>query len=116
MRARPRRLRRAPTRSAFTLIEIAVVVLVILILLTLTVAVVGRTIDGDRVRGGARQVQNYLAGARDRAIYAASRSEEKRQIPPAVGVRFLPDPAYFIPDDPATTTDHGFYSTGPTLP
>ena len=82
-------------------------ILVILILLTLTIAVVGRTVDGDRVRGGARQVQNYLAGARDRAIYAASRIENDREIPPAIGVRFLPDPAF---RDPATGAPRAFSS------
>lgn len=84
--------RRAGGRVGFTLIEMVIVILIILILLGLTIAVVGSTISGDRVRGGARQVQNYLAGARDRAIYAASRIEEDDELPPAIGVRFLPDP------------------------
>jgi prepilin-type N-terminal cleavage/methylation domain-containing protein len=85
--------RRRGRRAGFTLIELVLVVLVILILTGLTVAVVARTTGGDRVRSGTRQVQNYLAGARDRAIYAASRLEEANAIPPATGVRFLPDPA-----------------------
>jgi prepilin-type N-terminal cleavage/methylation domain-containing protein len=85
---------RAKQRSAFTLIEMVLVILVILILAGLTIAVVGNVVDGDRVRGGARQVQNYLAGARDRAIYAASRIEDNSKIPPAIGVRFLPDKNY----------------------
>lgn len=89
-------------RAGFTLIEMIIVILVILILLGLTVAVVGDAVDGDRVRGGARQVQNYLAGARDRAIYAASRLEDAETIPPAIGVRFLPDPAMTVDDDPGT--------------
>lgn len=84
---------RSPSRIGFTLIELAVVILVILILLTLTVALVGDVIDGDRVKGASRQVQTYLAGARDRAIYAASRQEGSSNVPPAIGVRFLPDPA-----------------------
>lgn len=99
-----------PSRTGFTLIEMILVILVILILAGLTVAVVGRTVDGDRVRGGARQVQNYLAGARDRAIYAASRLEDATTIPPAIGVRFLPDPAMTIPDaDPSTPGDQPAY-------
>lgn len=98
----PRRRPPSTRRAGFTLIEMVLVILVILILLGLTIAVVGRTVDGDRVRGGARQVQNYLAGARDRAIYAASRIEDDTQIPPAVGVRFIPDPAMTVTDDPDT--------------
>lgn len=97
-----RRRRDASISRGFTLIEIVLVILVILILLTLTLVVVGQTMDGDRVRGAARQVQNYLAGARDRAIYAASRQEDDKEIPPAVGVRFFADPSFIIPDDPST--------------
>jgi prepilin-type N-terminal cleavage/methylation domain-containing protein len=100
---------RRPDRAAgFTLIEMVIVVLVILILLGLTMAVVGKTINGDRVRGAARQVQAYLAGARDRAIYAASRIESDDEIPPSIGVRFLPDPAFVTPDDPATPNVNEF--------
>lgn len=80
-------------RAGFTLIELAVVILVILILAALTISMVGNVMDGDRVRGASRQVQNYLAGARDRAIYAASRMESEAGLPPAIGVRFLPNPS-----------------------
>lgn len=68
--------------SGFTLIELLVVITIVLILAVMTSSVVGLAIKGDTVRGGARQVQSYLLGARDRAIYA----KEPR------GVRFLLDP------------------------
>lgn len=88
-----------PTRRGFTLIELILVVLIMLILLTLTVAVVGNVLDNDRVRGASRQVKNYLAGARDRAIYSASRVEVgSGETPPRVGVRFLADPALMVTD------------------
>lgn len=93
-------------RNGFTLIELVIVILIILILTTLTVTMVGNVLDDDRVRGGARQIQNYLAGARDRAIYSASRMEGTGT-PPRVGVRFLSDPALF---DTATNRHRGFSS------
>lgn len=81
--------RRQPDRGGLTLIELLVVVSILLILAVVTVSAVNLTIDGDKVRAGARQVQSYLEGARDRAIYA----REPR------GVRFLLDA-----NDPRTVT------------
>ena len=101
----PRTLNPEP-RSAFTLIELIIVILVMLILMTLTVAVVGNMLDSDRVRGASRQIQNYLAGARDRAIYSASRNEGAGP-PPLVGVRLLSDPSLI---DPVTGDHRGFSS------
>lgn len=69
-------------RAGFTLIELLVVVGIILLLAAMTLSVVNLTVDGDKVRNGARQVQSYLEGARDRAIF----SKQER------GVRFLLDP------------------------
>lgn len=69
-------------RRGFTLVELLVVVSVMLILAVMTAAAINITVSGDKVRAGARQVQSYLAGARDRAIY----SKAPR------GVRFLLDP------------------------
>ncbi|OYW24411.1 MAG: hypothetical protein B7Z55_02265, partial [Planctomycetales bacterium 12-60-4] len=77
-------LRRAGQRRSrgFTLIELLVVVGIILLLTVMTLVSVNFTLSADRIKGTARQVQSYLAGARDRAIY--NRSPR--------GVRFLLDP------------------------
>lgn len=71
----------AQLRPAFTLVELMVVIGLLLLLAVMTAGAISTTISGDKVRGAARQVQSYLAGARDRAIY----SKENR------GVRFLLD-------------------------
>lgn len=73
--------RAARVRAGFTLIELLVVVGLILLIAVMTASAINTTISGDKVRGGARQVQSLLAGARDRAIY----SKAPR------GVRFLLD-------------------------
>ncbi|MEK6261743.1 MAG: prepilin-type N-terminal cleavage/methylation domain-containing protein [Planctomycetota bacterium] len=70
------------SRFGFTLIELLIVVGLLLLLAGMTVSAINITVDGDKVRSGARQVQSYLEGARDRAIF----SKEPR------GVRFLLDP------------------------
>ena len=70
------------TRLGFTLIELLIVIGLLLLLAGMTVSAINITVDGDKVRSGARQVQSYLEGARDRAIY----SKAPR------GVRFLLDP------------------------
>ncbi|MDB5342513.1 MAG: hypothetical protein JWP89_890 [Schlesneria sp.] len=72
----------ASSRSAFTLIELMVVVGIMVLLAVMTVAAINLTVNGDKVRAAGRQVQSFLSGARDRAIYA----KEPR------GVRFLVDP------------------------
>ncbi|QDT37535.1 pilus assembly FimT family protein [Stratiformator vulcanicus] len=77
----------ASDRSGFTLIELLVVTVIVMILMTATFTVVSSTIDGDRVRGGARQLQSMLAGGRDRAIFSSKRSAEPRPM----GVRFIKD-------------------------
>lgn len=68
-------------RNGFTLIELLVVISIMLLLLTITVFGVSLSQDADRVRGSASQIQSFLGGARDRAIY-----EDK-----AVGVRLFLD-------------------------
>ena len=65
-------------RGGFTLLELVIVISLILVLLTITVAAVSFNNEADRVRFGARQVQSFLLGARDRAVHSG---EE-------VGVRF----------------------------
>ena len=69
-------------RLGFTLVELMMVVGLVLLIAVMTASAINLSISGDKVRGGARQVQSYLAGARDRAIYSKSPR----------GVRFLLDP------------------------
>lgn len=73
---------RSSQRVGFTLVELLVVVSIMAILVVMTVTSINFALTSDVTRGASRQVQSYLAGARDRAIYA----KEPR------GVRFLIDP------------------------
>jgi prepilin-type N-terminal cleavage/methylation domain-containing protein len=57
------------SRHGFSLVEMLVVITVILVLLGVSLAVMNVSLEGERVRSGARQIQSYLAGARDRAAY-----------------------------------------------
>jgi prepilin-type N-terminal cleavage/methylation domain-containing protein len=70
-------------RGGFTLVELMVVITIMLLLFGMTVYGINFTRDADKVRGAAAQVQSFLSGARDRAIYA----QEPR------GVRFFVNPA-----------------------
>ena len=81
----PRRL--SASRSAFTLVELMIAITILLLLTFITTKVIRSTSESDRVPGGARQVQSYLEGARDRAIYST-----KTLNPGPRGVRFLRDP------------------------
>jgi prepilin-type N-terminal cleavage/methylation domain-containing protein len=63
-------LRSQRLRGGYTLIEILIVVGILVVLLTMTLMTVRFTRDGDRVTAAAAQIQSFLAGARDRAIYA----------------------------------------------
>jgi len=67
---RYRLLRSERLRGGYTLIEILIVVGILVVLLTMTLMTVRFTRDGDRVTAAAAQIQSFLAGARDRAIYA----------------------------------------------
>lgn len=87
--------------AGFTLIELMVVIALLVLIASMTVAAINLNVNNDKVRAGSRQVQSYLAGARDRAIY----SKAPR------GVRFLLDPTnnrtvssmvYIAPTDPWT--------------
>jgi prepilin-type N-terminal cleavage/methylation domain-containing protein len=79
---RGKNLRIARGRVAgFTLIELLVAMSILLILATITIRLVNTTLDSDRMKSGSRELQSYLAGARDRAIYAGQPR----------GVRFIPD-------------------------
>jgi len=83
----------ASDRHAFTLVEMLVVITVLLILAGVTVTSINVSLEGERVRSSARQLQSYLLGARDRAAYS--------QLPR--GVRFeigdLTDPASYRSED-----------------
>ncbi len=95
-------LRRTPHHSSgFTLIELMIVVALLILIASMTVSAINLNTNYDKVRAGSRQVQSYLAGARDRAIY----SKAPR------GVRFLLDPTnnrtvssmvFIAPTDPWT--------------
>lgn len=60
-----------------------VVITILLVMMGVTVAVFDVSLEGERVRSGASQIQSYLAGARDRAAFAGR----------PCGVRFLLDEA-----------------------
>jgi prepilin-type N-terminal cleavage/methylation domain-containing protein len=69
-------------RDGFTLVELLVVITIIALLLSMTALAVNFNRDAERISDGARQIQSYLSGARDRAIHARE----------ARGVRFFLDP------------------------
>ncbi|MCH2201940.1 MAG: prepilin-type N-terminal cleavage/methylation domain-containing protein [Fuerstiella sp.] len=69
----------ATPRSGFTLLELLIVVSIISIVLTVTLLAVNLNNEAERVRNGARQVQSFLRGAKDRAIKTGQE----------VGVRFF---------------------------
>lgn len=72
-------------RRGFTLIEMLVVIGVLAILSVMTLTLYNVSVDSDRIRSSARQIQSYLEGARDRAIFAGARQQPN----PQRGVRFL---------------------------
>ncbi len=81
------RIRNNPLRNSqqsfqgFTLIEMLVVIIIILIISIFSYTAVSSVLEGDRVRGGARSIESFLEGARNRAIHS-------KQIR---GVRFILD-------------------------
>ena len=80
-------------RAGFTLIELMVVILILMLIAGMTYSAINITADAERIGTGARQLQAYLEGARNRAVYA----KEPR------GVRFLPNP-----NDSSTSTSMVF--------
>lgn len=75
--------RMAGRRKGFTLTELLVAIGIIVLLTSLTIGAVRLSVTTEVVRGGARQVQSLIEGARDRAIYAGE----------ARGIRLLVDDA-----------------------
>ena len=69
-------------RASFTLLELLVSLGIILILATLTMRLLNATLNSDRIRNAARELQSFLAGSRDRAVYAGQPR----------GVRLIQDP------------------------
>ncbi|MGE3316958.1 MAG: Tfp pilus assembly protein FimT/FimU, partial [Planctomycetaceae bacterium] len=78
-----------PVRRAFTLLELLVAISILMVLSALTFTMVNVTMDQDRIGGGSREVQSFLEGARNQAVYAKAPR----------GVRFL-----LSPDDPTTVS------------
>ena len=74
--------RRKQRPSGFTLIELLLVISVVTILLTITLTALRYNSQADRIKEGARQIQSYLKGAQNRAVYS--------QAP--VGVRLFVEP------------------------
>lgn len=60
--------RSTPRRGGFTLIELLVVILILTILIVLTVQAFNITQESGAA-DGARAVQSYLGGARNRAVF-----------------------------------------------
>jgi type II secretory pathway pseudopilin PulG len=75
-------LARAGRNASFTLLELLISLGIILILATLTMRLLNATLNSDRIRNGSRELQSFLAGARDRAIHAGQPR----------GVRLILDP------------------------
>lgn len=97
----------ARSSGGFTLVELLIVVSVLLILAVMTASAINMTVSGDKVRAGARQVQSYLAGARDRAIYSKAPRGVRfllapDSINPAVSGRTVASMVFIAPTDPWT--------------
>ncbi|QDV20933.1 hypothetical protein Pan153_56130 [Gimesia panareensis] len=88
----------AERRAGFTLVELLVVISILAILVVMTITSINFALSSDLTRSASRQVQSYLAGARDRAIYA----KEPR------GVRFFLDP-----NNPSAVTSMVYIAPSP---
>lgn len=102
------RLPKHSKRRAFTLVELLVVLVVLLIVGLLGFTVINSTAKSDLISGGARNVQSFLEGGRDRALH----DQHPR------GVRFIradnnpADPNYNIIDSMVYVGPAGKLSTG----
>lgn len=76
------RLPRSARRGGFTLVEMLVTIGILLLLMTITLATVNISMDSDRIASGARSMQSFLEGARNRAIFAGRPR----------GIRLMTDP------------------------
>ncbi len=111
-------------RAGFTLIEMLVVIGILLLIAAITLGAINLSISGDRVRGGARQVQSYLEGARSRAVYGGNIKAPANGVEYQCGVRFIresetpTDPRYYfvssmqyVEIDPANSSISGLGSS-----
>ena len=103
-RAVPRGTLRQP--AGFTLIELMVVVALLVLIASMTIGAVNLNTNSDKVRAGSRQVQSYLAGARDRAIYSKAPRGVRFLLDsssgPTVSSRTVSSMVFIAPTDPWT--------------
>jgi len=59
----------ASNRSGFTLVELLITVSILLVLAGITVTTLNYSAEKEKISNGARDIQTYLKGARDRAIF-----------------------------------------------
>lgn len=76
---------KAESRAGFTLVELLVVTSIIVFLLALTLTAFNLNGESDRIRKGARQLQSYLKGAQDRAIWSRSPVGVRLYVQPDLG-------------------------------
>ncbi len=84
------------SRQGFTLVELLVVIGVMIALLSITLMAFSAVMDGEETGAGARQLQSYLAGARDRAIYARAPRGIRLMIDAEVDGGFAASSAVYI--------------------
>ncbi len=96
-----RRQRGDTLRVGFTLIELLVVIVILLIVTTMTVVMVNFSFDAERTRSASRQVQSFLEGARNRAIYA-KKPRGVRFVADQTNGRTVTSMVYIGPNDPWT--------------
>ncbi len=78
------RKHRGTKRDGFTLIELLIVITIVAILAAITVAVVATSVNTDRIRGAARQMQSLKQGAMARATRAKKPIGVRLQVNPDV--------------------------------
>ncbi|MDE2098968.1 MAG: prepilin-type N-terminal cleavage/methylation domain-containing protein [Patescibacteria group bacterium] len=91
-------------RHGFTMLELLVAIGIILLMTSLAVAVFTTTMNADRIRSSARQVQSALAGARDRALRAGRDAPGSGQFGNQRGLRFMVDNPPLLPAGTATVS------------
>lgn len=94
-------------RSGFTLVELLITVSILLVLAALTLSALNVSANNSRVPGAARDIQSYIEGARDRAIFRGR----------PVGVRFYLDPNGIQNDagNTITVNSMAYVATPPVL-
>lgn len=97
----------AARTGGFTLVELLIAVGILLILVVITVTAVNVTANQERIPGAARDVQSFIEGARDRAIFRGQ----------PVGVRLYLDPngVQNGAGNPVTVNSMAYVATPPLL-